>query len=80
MDCGHQQRQIFYILLFNNILRQIPNMIAFHINNIKNIEEQNSKYHVHLKTKSAIIVVEENGDASVGHYGKKHGDREDKSL
>ena len=55
-------------------------MIAFHINNIKNIEGQNSKYHAHLKTKSAIIVVEENGDASVGHYGKKHGDREDKSL
>ena len=32
------------------------------------------------KTKSAIIVVEENGDASVGHYGKKHSDGEDQSL
>ena len=55
-------------------------MITSNINNIKNIEGQNSKYHAHLKTKSAIIVVEENGDASVGHYGKKHGDGEDQSL
>ena len=72
--------ELTYHFMLPCILRQIPNMIAFHINNIKNIEGQNSKYRVHLKTKSAIIVVEENGDASVGHYGKKHGDREDKSL
>ena len=69
----------FYVNNIKNIEHQIQNTSH------QEHWSLNSKYHeqcsLHInKTKSAIIVVEGNGDASVDHYGKKHSNGEDQSL